>query len=392
MFACIKVVGGAGRVGLPLSVLLAERLPHVRITIVDTATTALAAIRHGQAPFWEAQLQERLRAVCDKNLDVSEDLGDVNASTVVVITLAGRMYDQGKAVSPCLEFITRERERLCNAAALLYTGTLPPGLFRRMRQEFDSSGCGLPMAYCPERFAEGAALQEMATLPQIIASDCAAGYEFARAVFGAINPNLSESSVEEAEIIKLLTNTWRYMEFAVANQIAAILQQHGVDYTRAMRLMRDRYPRLAGRPTPGFAGGPCLPNDVRILVDSGFTAPMASAALEVNSTLPQVITDMAAKKITLRGATVAVLGMAFKAESDDRRGTLSEALVDLLRGRGANVLCSDEYIQDEAFVPLSTALRAADLLIIAVPHAAYAKLQLQQPYIDLWGIVSQVPR
>ena len=188
------------------------------------------------------------------------------------------------------------------------------------------------MAFCPERIAEGHALEELHTLPQIVGADddappsgpprCSAGSPSRR----------SGRRTKEAELAKLFTNTWRYMKFAVANQFFMIADQAGVDYTNVLRAIREDYPRAADLPGPGFAAGPCLFKDTMQL--AAFTAdhfPLGQAAMQVNEGLPAYIVSALERRYGgLQGKTVGILGMAFKAESDDPRASLSYKLRKLL--------------------------------------------------------------
>ena len=157
------------------------------------------------------------------------------------------------------------------------------------------------------------------------------------------------TTTKEAELAKLFTNTWRYMKFAVANQFFMIAHQAGVDYTNVLQAIREDYPRAADLPGPGFAAGPCLFKDTMQL--AAFTSdhfPMGQAAMQVNEGLPAYIVSALERRYgSLRGRTVGILGMAFKAESDDTRASLSFKLRKLLAWAGATVLCTDPYVVDD---------------------------------------------
>ena len=160
------------------------------------------------------------------------------------------------------------------------------------------------------------------------------------------------TTTKEAELAKLFTNTWRYMKFAVANQFFMIAHQAGVDYTNILHAIREDYPRAADLPGPGFAAGPCLFKDTMQL--SAFTAdhfPLGQAAMQVNEGLPAYIVSALERRYGgLTGKTVGILGMAFKAESDDPRASLSYKLRKLLSWAGARVLCTDPYVEDDRLV------------------------------------------
>ena len=139
------------------------------------------------------------------------------------------------------------------------------------------------------------------------------------------------------------------MKFAVANQFFMIADQAGVDYTNVLRAIREDYPRAQDLPGPGFAAGPCLFKDTMQL--SAFTSdhfPLGQAAMQVNEGLPAYIVSALERRYGgLQGKTVGILGMAFKAESDDTRASLSYKLRKLLSWSGARVVCTDPYVADD---------------------------------------------
>ena len=241
----------------------------------------------------------------------------------------------------------------------------------------------------PERIAEGHALEELASLPQIIGADTDRAAERAEALFGRIAERRIRTTTKEAELAKLLTNTWRYMKFAIANQFFMIAHQAGVDYTNVLRAIREDYPRAADLPGPGFAAGPCLFKDTMQL--AAFTAdhfPIGQSAMQVNEGMPAyVVSAMERRYGSLQGRTVGILGMAFKAESDDTRASLSFKLRKLLAWAGARVLCTDPYVVDDRLVSLDEVVSDSDVIVLGVPHKAYRGLVLgtERDVVDVWG-------
>src|SRR4029079_13783459 len=157
----------------------------------------------------------------------------------------------------------------------------------------------------------------LSTLPQIIGADSDRAAERATAVFARLGPKTIRTSSKEAELAKLFTNTWRYMKFAVANQFFTTADQAGVDYNNVLRAIREDYPRARDLPSPGFAAGPCLFKDtMQLAAVTSDHFPMGQAAMQVNEGLPAyVVAALQRRYGSLRGTTVGILGMAFKAES-----------------------------------------------------------------------------
>ena len=179
---------------------------------------------------------------------------------------------------------------LRDGALVVLRSTVYPGTTGYVAQHLAERGCRVDVAFCPERIAEGHALEELHTLPQIIGADDDRAAERATALFGTLASKTIRTTTKEAELAKLFTNTWRYMKFAVANQFFMIADQAGVDYTNVLHAIREDYPRAADLPGPGFAAGPCLFKDTMQL--AAFTAdhfPLGQAAMQVNEGLPAYI-------------------------------------------------------------------------------------------------------
>jgi UDP-N-acetyl-D-mannosaminuronic acid dehydrogenase len=248
------------------------------------------------------------------------------------------------------------------------------------------------VVFCPERIAEGHALEEIRSLPQLIGASSDEAFQRACKLFEPLAVQLVRTTPLEAELAKLLTNTWRYMKFAIANQFFQIAHRSGVDYAHVLDAVRRDYPRAADLPGPGFAAGPCLLKDTMQL--SAFTPdhfPMGQAAMQINEGMPNYIIDTINSRQPLAGRTIGILGMAFKGESDDPRASLSYKVRKLAAFKGARVLCTDPYVRDSSFVELDQVLKESDVLVIGAPHRAYRQLELDgRDVVDIWGITGPV--
>jgi UDP-N-acetyl-D-mannosaminuronic acid dehydrogenase len=276
-------------------------------------------------------------------------------------------------------------------ALVVLRSTVYPGTTAHVVEAFRQRGLAVDVAFCPERIAEGHALEELASLPQIVGADDVRAADRAERLFALLTPRTVRTTAKEAELAKLLTNTWRYMKFAVANQFFMIAHQAGVDYDNILHAIRQDYPRAADLPGPGFAAGPCLFKDTMQL--AAFTSdhfPMGQSAMTINEGMPAyMVAAMERRYGSLRGRTVGILGMAFKPESDDIRASLSYKLRKLLSWAGATVLCTDPYVRDPALLPLERVLAEADVLVVGVPHRAYRSLELEgREVVDIWGAVA----
>jgi UDP-N-acetyl-D-mannosaminuronic acid dehydrogenase len=388
----LVVVGGAGHVGLPLSLAFASA--GLRVGIYDIDADALAAIRNGEMPFREAGADQMLKATLPTGrLELTTE-PDVIRRTDQVVVVIGTPIDE--FLNPSMTIFERTVGELAPhlraGALVVLRSTVYPGTSEFVAAALARLGRQVAVVFCPERIAEGHALEELATLPQIIGADDDASGERAERLFRHVVPATVRSTTKEAELAKLFTNTWRYMKFAVANQFFTIAHEAGVDYGRVLDAIRTGYPRALDLPGPGFAAGPCLFKDTMQL--AAFTAdhfPLGQAAMQVNEGLPAyIVAAMERRYGTLGGRTVGILGMAFKAGSDDPRSSLSYKLRKLLRWTGATVLCTDPYVTDGRLVPLEQVLAEADILVLGVPHAEYRSLAVGgRDVVDVWGAMGQ---
>jgi UDP-N-acetyl-D-mannosaminuronic acid dehydrogenase len=281
---------------------------------------------------------------------------------------------------------------LREGALVALRSTVYPGTTAYVAKHLAERGCVVDVAFCPERIAEGHALEELRSLPQIIGADTDAAADRGAALFGRLVEKTIRVTTKEAELAKLFTNTWRYMKFAVANQFFMIADQAGMDYTNILRAIREDYPRAMDLPGPGFAAGPCLFKDTMQL--AAFTTdhfPLGQAAMQVNEGLPAYIVSALERRYGgVAGKCVGILGMAFKAESDDPRASLSYILRKLLRWSGAEVLATDPYVADERLVPLERVLAESEILVLGAPHRQYRGLQVGgKDVVDVWGAMGQ---
>jgi UDP-N-acetyl-D-mannosaminuronic acid dehydrogenase len=384
----VVVLGGAGHVGLPLSLAFADA--GLRTGIYDISQPALDRIAAGQMPFMENGADELLRKILPTGrLELSTD-GAILERTLQIVVVIGTPVDEFLAPSMTVfeRAVAQIAPHLRDGALVVLRSTVYPGTTAYVAQHLAGRGCQVDVAFCPERIAEGHALEELHTLPQIVGADEDVAAKRAAALFERLGVRTIRTASKEAELAKLFTNTWRYMKFAVANQFCMIADQAGVDYNNVLAAIRTDYPRAADLPGPGFAAGPCLFKDTMQL--AAFTAdhfPLGQAAMQVNEGLPAYIVSALDRRYGgLTGKTIGILGMAFKAESDDPRASLSYKLRKLLGWAGARVICTDPYVADDRLTTLDCVLSESDLLILGAPHKAYRGLDIGgKDVVDVWG-------
>jgi UDP-N-acetyl-D-mannosaminuronic acid dehydrogenase len=388
----LVVLGGGGHVGLPLSLAFAQA--GLRVGIFDTSQPTLDRIALGEMPFLENGADELLREILPTGRLALSSNADILARTEQVVVVIGTPVDE--FLGPSMTVFERAVEQIAphlrDGALVVLRSTVYPGTSEFVARHLTVRGKTVDLAFCPERIAEGHALEELHTLPQIIGADTDAAAKRASALFGALTSELIRTTTKEAELAKLFTNTWRYMKFAVANQFFMIADQAGIDYTNVLHAIRHDYPRAADLPGPGFAAGPCLFKDTMQL--AAFTSdhfPLGQSAMQVNEGLPAYVVSALQRRYGgLQGKTVGILGMAFKAGSDDARASLSYKLRKLLQWAGARVICTDPYVRDDRLTTLECVLEESDVLILGAPHKSYSRLDVGgRDVVDIWGALGE---
>jgi UDP-N-acetyl-D-mannosaminuronic acid dehydrogenase len=271
---------------------------------------------------------------------------------------------------------------------LILRSTVYPGVTKLVHDRIQARGGAIQVAFCPERITEGNAIEELTKLPQIVAAFQPEALRRARQLFLGITPTIIELEPLEAELAKLFTNSWRYLNFAVSNQFYMLAESYGLDFYRIHDAATREYPRMRSFARAGFAAGPCLLKDtLQLAAFASNNFFLGHAAMLINEGLPNFLVNQL-RKDGLSNRTVAILGMAFKAESDDRRDSLSYKLKKLLEVQAGEVLCADPYVADPSLIPVEEAIRRADILILGAPHAVYRNLQIPpgKLTVDVWGI------
>jgi UDP-N-acetyl-D-mannosaminuronic acid dehydrogenase len=386
--ADICVVGGAGHVGLPLSIVFASK--NLRVLIYDLNLEAMNTIRSGQMPFMELGAESLLQDVLGKELlSFTNEAEDIVNAKVVIITI-GTPVDE--FLTPSLRVMTRCLDDLLPFLSedqlIVIRSTVCPGVTESMAKYALSKGKRLRFSFCPERIVEGQAIEELQTLPQIVSGTTAEAEDEAAAIFSLIAPEIVRLAPIEAELAKVFTNAYRYIHFAVTNQFYMIASAANLDYYRILDGMKRNYPRSKHFPLAGLAAGPCLFKDTMQLASFNRNQfGLGFQAMLVNEGMPQFIVDRLDAAYALDEMTVGLLGMAYKAESDDPRFSLSYKLKKILTFRAKAVLTTDPHVKnDSALLGLDEVIRRSDVLILCVPHTAYRSLNLEHKVVvDVWN-------
>ncbi len=387
----VVVIGGCGHVGLPLAIAFADR--GARVGIYDVSEAAVATVNAGRLPFDEPGAAGVLaRVVAEGRLRASVDPAMVGSAEHVVVVIG----------TPVDEHLNPDQQAIPNALGgcapylrdgqlLVLRSTVFPGVTALVEKMVAGLGVQIEVAFCPERIAEGKAMTELFELPQIVSSRLPRGLERAAKLFGLLTDSIVELSPEEAELAKLFTNVWRYIKFATANQFYMMANDRGLDFERIRKGLSQDYPRAVDMPGAGLAAGPCLFKDtMQLAAFNNNQFALGHTAMTINEGLPLYLVHRLEQRFDLGSMTVGILGMAFKAGSDDIRSSLSYKLKRILAFKAHKVLTTDPYVTvDDNLLPLEEVIEQSDLLVIAAPHPQYRGLATGKPVADIWNVLGE---
>jgi UDP-N-acetyl-D-mannosaminuronic acid dehydrogenase len=362
---------GLGRVGLPLALCFADH--GLRVLGIDDDGERLAALRARRMPFLETGAQELLERA---ELDLSDAIADAAQATHIVITLGTPSFSQIEIdISQIRQALDELREELRAGHSLILRSTVAPGttdyvaayLRRHTALEIGSE---IYVAHAPERIAAGRFIEEIHTLPCIVGGVGAESGAVVGRLFAVFGAPIVQTTPVQAELAKIWTNILRYTHFALPNLLMMDCEQYEANVFEVIELINRDYPR-GGIAKPGFTAGTCLRKDFAFSEERSYAPGMLLAVSRVNESVPLFLIRGLRRRIgSLEGRRICVLGLAFKADTDDERDSLSHKLVRLLERELADVAVHDPLIHT-ASVPFAEALNNADAVIVATNHSAF---------------------
>lgn len=382
----VCVIGGCGHVGLPLAIAFASK--GVNVCIYDINKNALEKIANGEMPFLEAGADKLLENTIDKTLFTSDD-PQVISDSKFIITIIGTPVDEhlNPEFTLMKNFIKNLLPYFKDGQYFILRSTVFPGTTEKINTFLKNNGKNIYVTFCPERIAQGKAIEELINLPQIVSGLEDEAVKEVSKLFKILTKDIIILKPMEAELAKLFTNTWRYIQFAIANQLYTISTSCGLDFYKIYDAMKYKYPRAVDFPSAGFAAGPCLFKDtMQIASFDNNKFFLGHAAMLINEGLPNFLVQMLKEKYSLQDKVVGILGMAFKANIDDKRESLSYKLKKILEIEAGKVLCSDEYIHEEGFVTADELIKNSDIIILGAPHKKYKDLIIKDKIlVDVWN-------
>ena len=394
---------GIGRVGLPLGLMFASK--GVKVIGMDSNSEHIRKILSGNAPFKDKGMENYLG---NPNFHPTDNTIDgAKKSDVLILTIGTPMADHMRLdYSQLYGALADILKVSLSGKMIIMRSTAAPKTLENVIKPHIEKNTGLlagkdfGLAVCPERIIEGKAFEELQTLPEIIGGIDATSSQITAEVFKKINPNkkIIITTPAAAELAKLFTNDYRYVNFALGNEFGLISEEYGEDAHEIIRILNEDYPR-GGVRAPGMAGGPCLSKDGYYLTHNMLYPDFILTAWRLNESIPAYIVGRMKKLLESKGkklheCKVAVLGLAFKRGSDDMRYSPSMRLIEILKGENAEVSVHDPHI--ESTEELGKAVENADAIIVATNHAEFeqihrtiAKMKKHKQgcvFVDCWGM------
>jgi UDP-N-acetyl-D-mannosaminuronic acid dehydrogenase len=363
---------GLGRVGLPLALCFADA--GLTVLGVDKEGDRLDAVRSGRMPFKEPGADELLSRV---TLDLSAHAADAAQADAIVLTLGTPSFshieiDMGAIRSVLDDLLPVLR----HGQLLVLRSTVAPGTTDFVAGYLEKHrgfkvGEDIFVAHVPERIAADKFLEEIGTLPCIVGGVGEASGERAARLFEHLGAPITQTTPVQAELAKIWTNILRYATFALPNLLMMDCERYGANVFDVIDLINRDYPR-GGIASPGLTAGTCLRKDFAFSEEKSTGPGMLLGVSRVHESVPLFLVDGVKRRLgSLRERRVAVLGLAFKRDTDDERDSLSHKLVRLLERELADVAIHDPMVATPT-AAFEDAVSGADVVIVATNHSAYS--------------------
>lgn len=381
---------GMGRVGLPLATVICSR--GYRVTGYDVSTERVNSIIEGKNLNSEPKLETLLsKAINSGMLDVTSKLDDTQKYEIYIVAVPTPIQN-GRANLNHLKTALKTIGTMLDGRELVVVeSTIPPGtsrnLIARMLREKDLViGQNIFYAYAPERILPGKMIEELTTCNRVLGcfdkTSALLATEFYRRITSG---EVDITTPETAEIVKLIENTYRDVNIALANVIARICSYFKVDPMEAIRIA-NKHPRV-NILKPGIGvGGPCLTKDPIILYsqvkDYGYESPLIIEARNVNDEMSSYAAsqiDMVIKKyFNGEPLKVAVLGLSYKGGIGDTANSPAVRIAEQLKNMGYRVESYDPYLPEAGSCrSIEECVKGSCCIVIGADHPEFSNLDLE---------------
>lgn len=376
---------GIGRVGLPFALVLSE--VGFKVYGIGRDSKKIERLKAGEMPFMEKGGDVLLKKHVSKNFLPTTDYSKVKECEYIVLTL-GTPVDEN--MNPVFDQINMVCSNIApyiqKNQTLILRSTVSPRTTDYVKLFLNDIpgikvGQNFYLAFCPERISEGLAIEEIKSVPQIIGGVDKKSTKRASEFFEKIGTTVIATDDVSAELAKLFTNMYRYINFAIANEFMVLADNYNKDIYDIVNLVNYKYKR-GGLSLPGFTAGPCLFKDGFFLIADLPFADLISTSWKINESIPLLLVKKVRERVKLEGKKVVLLGLAFKSEIDDIRESLSFKVRKALLRERARVVLHDPYVKDyirqEIEKNVYKAIEDADVVFVAASHKEYKNLDINK--------------
>ena len=401
-------VVGSGYVGLVSAACLAGVGHTVRC--IDRDRARVAELNQGIVPFREPGLDQAMTTgLASGRLSFSDDLTASHAAEAVLIAV-GTLTDDGEWSSAQLEAAVQQVAADPLAPrTIVIRSTLVPGTMARLEELAREIDPAVELAYNPEFTREGSAVRDFITPDRTVVgltrpAELSHAADVLARTYAPLNAPLVVTEAASAEMIKIGANAFLALKVGYANEMARLAAATGADVTKVLATigLDHRIGRDFLAPGPGF-GGSCLPSQARALprvaADYGVDVPIIAAVEGSNRAQAEwVVSQLEGLIGDLAGKPIALLGLTFKAGTDDIRESSAVALALRLAKRGARLTVHDPLALDAGLAALTragadvrgaheiqSALSGAEAAVVATEWPLYASIDWQQVRSQMSG-------
>jgi UDP-N-acetyl-D-mannosaminuronic acid dehydrogenase len=388
MDADVSVIG-LGRVGLPLALSFADR--GLRVIGVDNDPDRIAALADGRMPFKETGAQELLeRVLAAGTFTTSLVAADAARARDIVLTLGTPSFSHIEIDMRDIRSVLDDLLPVLEAGhGIVLRSTIAPGTTEFVagylsKHRGFAVGEDVFVTHAPERIAAGRFLEEIDTLPCIIGGVGDRSAERAAALFSVFDAPIVQTTPVQAELAKIWTNILRYTQFALPNLLMMDCEQYGANVFEVIDLVNRDYPR-GGMAAPGLTAGTCLRKDFAFSEEKSNAPGMLLGVSRVNESVPLFLVQGMARRLgSLNGRKIAVLGLAFKRDTDDERDSLAHKLIRLLERELADVVIHDPHVASPT-TSFEEAVEGAEAVVVATNHSEFSRPEALRAVTDRAG-------
>lgn len=383
-----------GYIGLPTALLFANN--GVEVVGVDINERVINTLKDCKMPFEETGFQELLDGACEKkSFTPSTTVEDADAFLVAVPTpfdTEFRMADLKYVISACETIVPY----LKPGNLVIIESTIPPKTCeKRVRMVLERSGLKASkdfyISHCPERAIPGNTLHEMVNNDRVIGGLCDKATELTRDLYSSfVKGNLYLTNSTTAEMIKLMENTYRDVNIALANELGMLAEDYGINIWEAIDIA-NKHPRVnIHKPGPGV-GGHCIAIDPWFLTENANNSSLITLARNINDSMPIHVLKKVKEKVNgIENPVITVFGVAYKGDIADTRATPALKFIKLAEKEGFTVKIYDPFVKEFEYpiLSLDEAVEGSDCIVVLTDHSEFRKINLKKlcknmPYFNI---------